>query len=64
MTSMLAANNNSASRPNWKILQMKQAEPLSQYFRPEVPHNPWRDITEQRTSGCWPADDGQMDRDV
>ena len=31
--------------------------------KPEVPHHPWRVITETRTSGCWPTEhDGLSDR--
>ena len=38
---------------------------LSQDVRPEVPHHPWRVITEQRTSGWWPTKhDGQLMKDV
>ena len=34
---------------------------LSQIVRPEVPHLPWRVITETRTSGYWPCKhDGQI----
>ena len=38
---------------------------LAHDVRPEVPHHPWRAITETRTLGCWPTQhDKQLIKDV